>query len=120
MAISIYGKEDLIRIATMPTKLVSMKMAGKSVKEVLLLRRNLQISLTAYSKIYPAKNGRLDPVHAGIIWVMKQIEMRAREAFMKHYFPRMWPESKRKGMSKLSLKIDLKKQWESILKKASF
>lgn len=120
MAISIYTTAELEHIASAPAKFISKKMAGTTAKQALLFRRNLQISLSAYSTRNPSRNGKLDPVQAGIIWVCRQIEMRAREAFMRHYSPRLWPEAQAKGMSKLTLKQELKKRWEEVLAKTGY
>jgi hypothetical protein len=39
---------------------------------------------------------------------------------MRYYFPRIWPEEKARGKSKLSVKLDLKTRWENILARTGY
>lgn len=120
MAVAIYNTEELTKIASYSAKKISRGLAGMTAKQVLLLRRNLQISLAAYATKNPSRNGKLDPIHGGIVWVCRQIEMRAREAFMAFYFPRIWPEAKAKGISKLMVKQKLLAKWETLLARTGY
>lgn len=123
MAIGIYSAEELAKIATLPVKFLSRKLANMNVREVLLLRRNLQISLAAYStkkKVERRYKPRLDNAEAGIIFVCRQIEMRAREAYFKHCFKRSWPDAQTKGVTKLAFKQILNAKWEKILSQTGY
>ena len=119
MAVRIYTDAELVKLSTLPAAVITKGIKNKSVKEVLLLRRNLLISLSAYSTKHPSR-GRLDKVQAGTIWICKQIETTARDAFMRFYFPRLWATEKARGASKLTVKLNLKKKWEDIIKRTGY
>jgi len=83
MAVSLYNNTDLKLIADMKPDDLRKILAVKNIRELLIFKRNLQISLAAYSKIRPASNGgnKLDYIQGSIIGLCKQIEIAARNAF---------------------------------------
>jgi hypothetical protein len=121
MAVSMFNDTDLKIIAGMEVQKLRSILGGKSINEILIFRRNLQISLANYSKKNRSKNGKLDPIHGAIIGLCHQIETMARNTFTLGYWRRVKREIK--GLtpdSKRTWKIKIKNEWEKIIMRFSF
>ena len=121
MAVSIFSTADLILISQMTTDKLQMFVDNRSVRNALILRRNLQISLTHYSNVNPSRGGRLDMVQAKIISIIKLIETAARNAYTIH----KWRDAKKKNpvmteREKIIKKKEIKRSWERFIAGASF
>lgn len=116
MAISMLSDTDLRLLAGMNHTELKRLISTKTIREALIFRRNLQISLTAYSKKHPAI-GRLDPIQGNAILICKRIEDEARNA----YTLTSWRRIKAKNPNfTLTEKIERKRTiltaWEKLLR----
>jgi hypothetical protein len=121
MAVSFLTETDLRLLAGMSHADLKKLVSTKSVREALIFRRNLQISLTSYSKLHPAIGGKLDIVHASILGICRHIEIAARDAFCLSYWRKM--KAKFPGMSlteRVERKSKIKTDWEKLLKTLSY
>lgn len=120
MAVSMLTDTDLRLLAGMDTKALRKLLMTKSVREALIFRRNLQISLAAYSKSHPAI-GRVDVIQGQIIGICHQIESAARNAFTVSYWRKI--KAKYPNMTlieRVSRKGTIRKEWEKLLKSFSY
>jgi hypothetical protein len=120
MAISFFTDTDLRLLAGMAVKDLRKLLMTKSVREALIFRRNLQVSLASYSKTHPAI-GHIDMIQGQVIGICKQIEMAARNAFTVTY----WRKIKEKYpnmtlIERVSRKTTIRTEWEKLLKSFSY
>lgn len=121
MAVSVYSETDLRLIAAMDGPKIERLLAGRSINNAMIMRRNLQISLAAISKKNPATGGKLTPLQGAIIWICGVIE----RVSMRHFCLMAWRKCKKakKDMTeseKLMEKLKIKGEWEKYLKRMSF
>lgn len=120
MAVSIFNNTDLKLLADMKHEDLRKIVAVKTIRELLIFKRNLQISLASYSKMNPAHD-KLNYIQGSIIGLCKQIENAARDSFtllfwrkIKAKYPNMTPTER------VSRKHKIKTEWERINKSYSY
>ncbi len=120
MAVNLINDTDLKMLAGMTPAQLRALIAPKSVKAALMFRRDLQISLTNYSKKHPAI-GRLDHIQGQVIGICRQIEMAARNAFTITYWRKIKAAHPNMILTeKVSRKHKIKTEWEKLLKAFSY
>lgn len=124
MAISIMSDNDLVLISKMSTEKLRAMIAPMNVREAMIFRRNLQISVASYSKKHRGhddKMGGLDFVQAQIIGICAQIERQARNAFSITSWRKCKKEKKDMTYSeKFQEKERIKREWDKVLKTFSY
>lgn len=118
MAVRIYTDTELRAIASFDVKMMK-RFVPRRVREAMLLRRNLQISLAYYSKMQRRGASGLDQVQGGIIHLCRMIELWARDAFMRYYFPRRLAAAAGR-VSRVQVKETLKAEWERYAKRVAY
>lgn len=120
MAVSLFNDTDLRLLCKMSHSELKKVLATKTVKEALIFRRNLQISLTQYSKKFPAI-GRLDEVQGNALLICKQIENAARNAFTVTGWRKIKASMPNMSLTeKIERKSFIKAQWEKLLRTYSY
>lgn len=119
MAIAVYSDTELANLSRMPTAVFQRKLASLSMREALIFRRNLQISLASYSKRRGARDA-FDPLQAAIIKACYLIEKTCRTTFLAATFAKAWRIGQLRGMSKAAVKTDVLKKWEKLIARSNY
>lgn len=115
--ISLLNDTDLRLLAGMTIPELKRLISTKTVRSALIFRRNIQMSLTSYSKKHPVRAGKLDQVHGAMIGICHQIEAAARDAFTLTYWRKMKAQYPNMTLTeKVSRKHQIKTDWEKLLR----
>lgn len=120
MAVSMFNEVDLRLLCAMSNFELKRVLATKTIREALIFRRNLQISLADYSKRHPAI-GKIDAIQGNALLVCKRIEDEARNAYTLTGWRRLKAANPNMTLTqKVERKEKLKRSWELLLKSFSY
>lgn len=112
----IMTQNELVTVSAWNRRQLYLAIYGKSLNEVLMMRRGLQVGLTKY-----AKKHKYDEVQAGIISICAQLESWCRKAFYAKRLPEVirtdWTLCKK---GKASARAIVAKEWEAMIREASY
>lgn len=120
MAVTMLNDTDLRLLCGMSDIELRRLISTKTIREALIFRRNLQISLADYSKKHPAI-GRIDRIQGNALLICKRIEDEARNAYTLTGWRRLKASNPNMTLTqRIERKEKLKKSWESLLKTYSY
>lgn len=119
MAVSVYTTAELDNICKMPENVFSRRVLNMTLKQGLMFRRDLQVSLAGYSKRSKAV-GEFDPIQAGIIRRCYIVEKICRRAFIAAIFPKALKVGATMGLDRKRIKKDVLNKWEKLIARSSF
>lgn len=120
MAVTFLSDTDLRLMAAMPPAKLRKILSTMSLREALIFRRNLQVSLASYSKKHPAR-GSLDLIQGQVIGICKQIENAARDAYTVAFWRKIKAAHPNMTQTeKFGRKYKIKTDWEKLLKTYSY
>lgn len=119
MAIAVYSEGEMRNLAMTPDTVFKSKIMGMSLKDVLIFRRNLQISLAQYTK-NARLSGKTDMMQIRIIQHCGTIERMARATFLSATLPRALRVGATSGLTPAKIKSDVLKKWEKLIARSSY
>lgn len=119
MAVSVYTTAELDNICKMPETAFVKRVLSMTLKQGLMFRRDLQVSLARYSKRIKAV-GEFDPIQAGIIRRCYIVEKMCRRAFIAAVFPKALKVGATMGLDRRRVKADVLNKWEKLIARSSF
>lgn len=119
MAIAIYSQSELRNFASMPRAVRASKLAKFSIKEALIFRRNIQMSMSKYAAIH-RQGASFDPTVAGAYQGLHDLETLARRAFVRAHLPAMRSFAGGDKQKYARARSTVLAAWEKLLAKSSY
>lgn len=119
MAIAVYSESELRAFALLDRTERLTRMARMSIKEALIFRRNLQISLVKYAARH-RQVGAYDTIVAGIYKALHDLESLTRRAFVAALAPQYARAVGNDAASRKRAKKQALEKWEKLLARSSY
>lgn len=119
MAIAVYSEAELRAFASLDRTKRLTRMARMSIKEALIFRRNLQISLVQYAAKHK-QNGAFDVTVAGVYRALHDLESLTRRAFVAALAPQYARAVGNDAASRKRAKKQALEKWEKLLARSSY